>query len=71
MAEKCTEQLPLRIGERLLLDLSRLANAEDRSVSEYCRIVLERHVYGHARRLDDAQSSGEGCNASQCSARTR
>jgi len=42
MAEKCTEQLPLRIGERLLLDLSRLANAEDRSVSEYCRIVLER-----------------------------
>jgi hypothetical protein len=71
MAEKCTEQLPLRIGERLLLDLSRLANNEDRSVSEYCRIILERHVYGHARRLEDAQAAGEACNAMQCSARSR
>jgi hypothetical protein len=40
-------------------------------VSEYCRIILERHVYGHARRLEDAQAAGEACNAMQCSARSR
>lgn len=69
MAEKCTEQLPLRIGSDLLLALTRLAISEERSVSDYCRIVLARHVYGHGRSLDDATAVGDGCNALQCSAR--
>jgi hypothetical protein len=46
-----------------LLALSRLANAEDRSVSEYMRMVLSLHCFGHAPRLGDAAAHCEGCNA--------
>ena len=71
MAEKCTEQLSIRMGERLMLDLSRLANSEERTLSEYILIALKRHVYGHAGRLLDGAQDGEGCNALQCKARSR
>lgn len=54
MADKCTEELKLRLPESLLLQLSRLAHADDRKLSEYIRFVLSSHVFGHAVRLDDA-----------------
>ena len=38
MSEKCTEEIKLRVSPRLLLALSRLVNAEDRSLSEYLRL---------------------------------
>jgi|CXWJ01.1.fsa_nt_gi hypothetical protein len=54
MADKCTEELKLRLPESLLLQLSRLAHADDRKLSEYIRFVLSSHVFGHAVRLDEA-----------------
>ncbi len=51
MAEKCTEELKLRLPESLLLQLSRLAHADDRKLSEYIRSILSLHVFGHAIRL--------------------
>lgn len=54
MADKCTEELKLRLPESLLLQLSRLAHADDRKLSECIRFVLSSHVFGHAVRLDDA-----------------
>ena len=53
MSEKCTEELKLRLPENLLLQLSRLAHADDRKLSEYIRFVLSSHVFGHAVRLDE------------------
>lgn len=63
MHEKCTEEIKLRVTPSLLLALSRLANAEDRSVSEYMRMVLSLHCFGHAHRLGDAAAHCEWCNA--------
>jgi hypothetical protein len=63
MPEKCTEEIKLRIPPSLLLALARLANAEDRSLSEYMRMVLSLHCFGHVHRLDDAAARCEGCNA--------
>lgn len=53
MADKCTEELKLRLPESLLLQLSRLAHADDRKLSEYIRFVISSHVFGHVVRLDD------------------
>ena len=63
MNEKCTEELKLRVPPSLLLALAKLANAEDRSISEYMRMVLSLHAFGHAHRLDDGGHRCEGCNA--------
>ena len=54
MHEKCAEEIKLRVSPSLLLALSRLANAEDRSLSEYVRTVVSLHCFGHTHRLDDA-----------------
>lgn len=52
MAEKCIRQLPpVRVSETLERALMRLAAADDRSLSEYIRIVLTRHVMGHVATL--------------------
>ncbi len=48
---KLTEELKFRLPERLFLDLSRLAEADNRSVSEYMRHVLKLHCYGRARSV--------------------
>jgi len=63
MNEKCTEELKLRVQPSLLLALAKLANAEDRSISEYMRMVLSLHAFGHVQRLDEACHRCEGCNA--------
>jgi hypothetical protein len=62
MSAKCTEEVKLRTSPDLLLALSKLANAEDRSLSEYCRMVLSLHAFGHKHRLEDAGGRCEGCN---------
>lgn len=62
MSEKCTDEIKLRVSPRLLLALSRLANAEDRSLSEYLRMVASIHCFGHFR-LGDCGGACEGCNA--------
>lgn len=68
-SEKSTEQLPLRMPSSLFMALSRLAAAEDRSLSEYCRMVLSLHAFGHAYRLDHGAIACEECNALSPSAR--
>lgn len=53
MAEKCTHQLPpIRVPESLETALMRLAARDERSLSEYVKLVLSRHVHGHAFSLD-------------------
>ena len=49
MAEKCIRQLPtIRISDTLETALMRLAARDERSLSEYIRLSLERHAFGHA-----------------------
>ena len=56
MNEKCTAQLPpLRISESLEHRLMRLAAKDDRSLSDYVKLILVKHVYGHAASLDPEQ----------------
>lgn len=69
--EKSTEQLPLRMPQSLWLAMSRLAAAEDRSLSEYCRMVLSLHAFGHAHRLDQTADVCEACNALSPNAQKR
>ena len=48
LIEKRIRQLPpVRVSEGLELALMRLAAADDRSLSDYIRHVLERHAFGH------------------------
>lgn len=59
MAEKCIRQLPpVRVSETLERALMRLAAADDRSLSEYVRLVLHQHAWGHASSLP--ADSGDG-----------
>ena len=55
--DKKTESVKTSMSEALLLALTRMANAEDRSVSEYIERVLRFHAFGHAARLA-AESEG-------------
>lgn len=67
---KCLRSLPsLRVSECLELALMRLAAADDRSLSEYLRLVLERHAFGHAVHGGDEGADRLHRNASQCDAR--
>lgn len=57
MSDKLIVQLPpIRVSDRMLSDLSRLAAVDDRKFSDYVRRVLEVHCYGHARSLDPEQA---------------
>jgi predicted HicB family RNase H-like nuclease len=51
--EKLSEELKLRLPPRLFLDLSRLAAAQDRSLSDYVRHRLSLDVYGEMSRLPE------------------
>ena len=46
---KCDRDVKLHISEAMYDDLARVARADQRPVSEYIRVVLERHLYGAAR----------------------
>lgn len=51
--EKCIRQLPpLRVSEPLETALMRLAAGQERSLSEYIKLVLSHHVFGHAPTID-------------------
>lgn len=48
MAEKCIRQLPaIRVTEATETALMRLAARDDRTLSEYVRMIMERHCFGH------------------------
>jgi hypothetical protein len=70
MAEKCVAQLPpLRVSERLETALMRLAARDERALSDYIRVVLEHHVFGHVGNVPDGRSGCQQSNASQSDAR--
>jgi hypothetical protein len=43
---KCDRDIKLHVPEALYDDLAILARIEQRALSEYIRVTLERHVYG-------------------------
>jgi hypothetical protein len=45
-AAKCDRDVKLHISEALYNDLALLARMDQRAVSEYIRVLLERHIYG-------------------------
>lgn len=55
--EKCIRQLPpIRVTETLETALMRLAAGQERTLSEYIKLVLSHHVFGHAQSVDVRQS---------------
>lgn len=51
--QKKTEKVGVWMTEHLMLDLSRLAAAEDLKLSTYLERILHRHCYGHSRAVTD------------------
>ncbi|HRX70996.1 MAG: hypothetical protein KDJ22_02335 [Candidatus Competibacteraceae bacterium] len=45
-AAKCDRVVKLHVPEALHDDLAILARIDQRALSEYVRVVLDRHVYG-------------------------
>ena len=43
---KCDRDVKLHLPEALYDDLAHQARADSRAVSEYIRVLLERHLYG-------------------------
>ena len=59
MDEKCIKSTPpVRISLSLWTLLNDLAQADDRSLSEYIRLVLAKHAYGHAVTLKHYTEDG-------------
>ena len=46
--DKKTESVRVWLSEPLELELRRLADADDRKLSDYIGMVLKHHVWGHA-----------------------
>lgn len=44
--QKHTEHVKVWLNERELVDLSRIANREDRKLSELVRVIVRRFMYG-------------------------
>ena len=60
MGEKCIRNLPpVRVSDALESALMRLAARDDRSLSEYIRLVLARHAMGHAAMLPRDDEAGQ------------
>jgi len=51
--DKCIRQLPpVRVPETLETALMRLAASQERTLSEYIKLVLSHHVWGHGGSVD-------------------
>lgn len=62
MADKCTEEIKVRVTPEMRDQIKDLAFADDRAPSEYIRHVLACHLYGHARKAEAAAEKGTGPN---------
>jgi hypothetical protein len=51
--DKKTGCIKVWVSEPLELELRRLADRDDRKLSDYIGTVLRRHVWGHVPRLSD------------------
>lgn len=64
--EKCIRQLPpLRISETLETALMRLAAGQERTLSDYIKLVLSHHAFGHSTSIDMHTPQGKNEGASQ------
>lgn len=50
--EKKTECVKVWVSEKLFMDLNRAAVLDDRKLSEFIGLILERYTYGISRRVD-------------------
>lgn len=58
--DKKTECVKVWMGERLFVDLNRLAIADDRKLSDFIGLLLERAAYGIAKpRTSEVPDRGE------------
>lgn len=59
---KCIEEIKLHLSSELKRDIQDLAMLDDRSVSEWIRLELERMVYGrvHVLRVARSDEKDEG-----------
>lgn len=64
MADKCTEEIKIRVPLEMREQIMRLAFADDRAPSEYIRHVLACHLYGHVRQGEAGAAKAEGPNGS-------
>jgi len=48
---KCDEDIRIHLSGSLKNDLFRLAEMDDRTLSDYVRSVLELHAYGHRKKF--------------------
>ena len=54
--DKRTECIKVYVSEPLELELRRLADVDDRKLSDYIAVIFRRHVFGHiAPSLEDGQ----------------
>lgn len=59
--EKKLASIKVHVSEPLELELRRLAERDDRKLSDYIGMILRRHVYGHLpRATDDPEGSNRG-----------
>ena len=63
--EKKSEKLGVWMSESLLLELTRLANNEDLSVSAYVHRALHRHVFGHGRSGNESMQGPDRTDSSR------
>jgi hypothetical protein len=58
---KKTECVKVWLSEPLELELRRLADRDDRKLSDYICLILRRHVFGHlARAGEDSEGAKRG-----------
>lgn len=64
--EKCIRHLPqIRVPESLETALMRLAAGQERTLSEYIKLVLSHHVFGHAVSLGGHDTDSNADRATQ------
>lgn len=55
--DKLIRELPkVRVTEQMEIDIMRAAAANERSVSDLVRVILGDWLYGHARKLPEADA---------------
>lgn len=50
--DKKTECIKLHVSERVFKDLARAAEEDDRKLSDFIGVVLEKWLYGNRRQLE-------------------
>ena len=61
--EKKTECVKVWVGERLFVELNRCAIRDDRKLSDFIGLLLERHVYGHRPRPEPEAEGADRCES--------